>query len=133
MKLILQKPDNIGALASSLCMIHCFATPFIFIAQSCTATCCATAPVWWQWIDYLFLAISFFAIYQSTQTTTRKWVTYALWTSWITLCAIIVNERIVFVNLPKAVTYIVASALVILHLFNLKYCKCKTDTCCTKK
>jgi hypothetical protein len=30
--------DTIGAAASFLCMIHCVATPFIFIAQACSHT-----------------------------------------------------------------------------------------------
>lgn len=131
MKLTLQKPDNIGAMASTLCMIHCLATPFIFIAQSCSATCCASAPSWWLWIDYFFLAISFFAVFRSAKTTSKKWMKSALWISWIALAIVILNERMVFIHLPKTVTYIVASALVILHLYNRKYCQCKTDTCCT--
>lgn len=131
MKITLQKPDNVGALASTLCMIHCLATPFIFIAQSCSATCCATAPDWWKWIDYFFLTISFFAVYQSTQTTSKNWMKIALWISWIALSLVILNERFVFIHLPKLVTYIVASSLVILHLYNRKYCQCKNDKCCT--
>ena len=72
MKLTLQKPDNIGVLTSTLCMIHCLASPFLFIAQTCSATCCEATPIWWKWIDYLFLAISFFAIRRSTQVSSNN-------------------------------------------------------------
>jgi len=34
-------PDLFGALVSSLCLIHCAATPFLFIAKVCSATCCS--------------------------------------------------------------------------------------------
>lgn len=132
MKLTLEKPDNIGALASTLCMIHCFATPFIFIAQSCATTCCASAPEWWIWIDYIFLAISFFAIYRSTKTTSKQWIKSALWISWILLVIIILNERIALIHLPEIFKYITASSLVVLHLYNRKYCQCKEDECCVK-
>ena len=37
-----------------LCLVHCIATPFIFITQACTASCCAESPIWWQSIDYVF-------------------------------------------------------------------------------
>lgn len=133
MKLTLQQPDNIGALASTLCMIHCFATPFLFIAHSCSATCCATAPSWWRWIDYLFLIVSFFAVYRSAQTTSSNWMKNALWINWVVLLLVVMNERFLFVHLPKSVTYVVASAMVILHLYNRRYCQCKTDNCCTKQ
>ena len=59
MKLAINNSDSIGALASTLCLIHCLATPFIFVVQSCAASCCASAPAWWVFFDYLFLTISF--------------------------------------------------------------------------
>lgn len=133
MKITLQQSDNIGAMASTLCMIHCFITPFIFIAQSCSAACCASAPDWWKWIDYLFLVVSFFAVYRSTQTTSKSWMKVALWISWLGLFIVILNERISLINLPKAVTYVVASLLVFLHLYNRMYCQCKTDKCCANQ
>ena len=42
----MQKPDSIGVLSSALCMIHCIATPFFFVATACTATCCSAAPLY---------------------------------------------------------------------------------------
>ena len=47
--------DNIGIIASSLCMIHCIGTPFLFIAKACSVSCCSDVPIWWQLIDYFFL------------------------------------------------------------------------------
>lgn len=131
MKSTLQKSDNIGALASTLCMVHCLATPFIFIAQTCSASCCSTAPSWWQWIDYLFLVVSFFAVYRSVKTTSKNWMRIALWISWVGLFIAILDERTLLINLPKFFKYISASSLVIFHLYNRRYCQCKTDKCCT--
>ena len=64
--------DLIGVLASTLCTIHCLVTPFIFLASTCARDCCNGAPTWWLWIDYGFLIISFFAVYQSTKTKINK-------------------------------------------------------------
>lgn len=123
--------DLIGALASGLCLIHCIATPFIFLAQTCSAICCDTAPVWWATIDFLFIGISLFAVYWSTKKSSKLWIKYALWISWALLCLMILNEKIQLLDLPELSIYIPALALVILHLYNRKYCKCKDHTCCT--
>jgi hypothetical protein len=123
--------DFIGAFASGLCLIHCIATPFIFIAQTCSATCCETAPFWWTAIDFLFIGISFFAVYWSVKNSSISWMKYSLWTSWALLCLVIINERIELLPLPEITIYFPALALVILHIYNRKYCECKDTTCCT--
>ncbi|EAR12961.1 hypothetical protein PI23P_10045 [Polaribacter irgensii 23-P] len=74
MILIKYKPDSLGAIASTLCLLHCIAAPFIFIVQSCSMVCCDSAPVMWSFIDYFFLVVSFFAVYRSTQTTSSYWI-----------------------------------------------------------
>ena len=129
MKLALYKSDTLGALASALCMIHCLATPFLFIAQTCSASCCDSSPQWWQWMDYFFLVISFFAVYRSSQTTTNKLMIPALWVSWGILFTVLVNKEIQYFSLPNIVMYVIAIVLAMLHLYNLKYCQCKK--CCT--
>lgn len=123
--------DSIGAAASFLCLVHCVVTPFIFVAQVCTASCCETAPDWWKWVDYFFLVVSFFAVYRSAATTSRYWMKLALWISWEALFLMILNEHFGWATLPSWAIYIPALALVFLHLYNWKYCRCEEDTCCT--
>ena len=77
--------DKIGIISSSLCMIHCIGTPFIFIAKACSATCCSDAPTWWLMIDYLFLFISFVAIYFTTRKPTKPWLNVFFWIAWVVL------------------------------------------------
>lgn len=125
-----KKPDELGAIASGLCLIHCVATPFLFIVQSCSIAGCSDTPVWWQIIDYIFLVISFFAVYRSTQTTVSKWIKPALWMSWGLLCFIIINEIIIWFSIPEYGIYIPAVALIVLHLYNRKYCHCNSNKCC---
>ncbi len=133
MKLIIKKPDTLGALASSLCIVHCLATPMIFIVHSCSAGGCDAAPSWWKNLDYFFLTISFFAIYRSVQTTSKNFMKYALWISWCILFALIVNENQKWIFLSETYVYVSAISLSILHIYNLKYCQCKTQHCCNEK
>ena len=130
---ILLKPDTIGSLASTLCLIHCIATPFIFITQACTMSCCADAPIWWQSIDYIFLIISFFAIYRSTQTSTKLEIKIALWLTWIVFFILILNKTIQIFYINNNFTFAAGILLAILHLYNLKYCQCSNKDCCATK
>ena len=130
---IFLKPDTIGSLASSLCLIHCIVTPFIFITQACTFSCCADAPIWWQSIDYIFLIISFFAIYRSTQTSTKLEIKIALWLTWIVFFILILNKQIQIFYISNNFTYASGILLAILHLYNLKYCQCSGKDCCVTK
>ena len=133
MSSIFLKPDTIGSLASSLCLIHCIVTPFIFITQACTSSCCADAPIWWQSIDYIFLIISFFAIYRSTQTSTKLEIKIALWLTWIIFFILILNKQIQIFYISNNFTYASGILLAILHLYNLKYCQCSDKDCCVTK
>ena len=129
----LNKSDAVGACASALCMLHCIATPFLFLATAtttCSQSCCSTAPVWYQWFDYIFLFISFFAVYQSSRTSTSVWVKYGLWISWITFFLVILNANYQWIFLSQNTKFIPSFSLIALHIYNLKYCQCKEDECC---
>ena len=133
MNISIGKPDSIGALASTLCLIHCMITPFIFIAKTCTDACCDSSPAWWFFIDYMFLIISCWAVYQSTQNTSKKFMKPLLWISWSIFFISIVNERLNLFLAPQILMNCAAITLVVLHLYNLNYCQCQTDKCCLKK
>ena len=127
------KSDVVGALASGLCMIHCIATPFLFIAQSCSVTtiaCCESSPFWWSSIDYLFIVIAFFAVYQSGLNTTKPWLKYALFATWGLLTILTFNEKYALLPLAASWKYATAFALITLHLYNLKFCQCSDESCC---
>ena len=133
MNITFQKPDNVGAIASSLCVIHCLMTPLIFAAQSLTAVHEHSAPVWWQSLDFLFIVISFIAINQSTKNSNNISIKYALWINWFTLFFLILNEKTEWFSLAEIITYIVAFTLAGLHIYNLNYCQCKSEECCEKE
>lgn len=131
MKLTIQKSDTLGAAASAICLVHCIATPFIFLAHTTTACCDVSAPIWWKAIDYIFLVVSFFAVYRSTKTTSKSFIKPALWISWGCLFFVIINEKIELIHINEYLHYIPALALVTLHIYNLKFCQCENESCCT--
>ena len=130
MKITLQKPDSIGAIASMLCVVHCLLTPLIFIAHSCCKEGCDAAPTWWKSIDFIFLTISFISIYQSTKTTTQDAMKPILWSLWSLLAFLIINEKIDLLEIPETISYIIAIALAFFHIYNLRYCQCD-EKCCS--
>ncbi|MEO1516854.1 MAG: MerC domain-containing protein [Bacteroidota bacterium] len=125
--LFTDQSDVFGAMASGLCLVHCIATPFIFVAQACSTTCCAASPFWWSLIDYLFLFISFLAVYHSAKHSSLKWMPTVLYVSWAALALFIVNERFEFFSMSRVFYYLPAIILVGLHLYNRKYC-CPSDS-----
>lgn len=121
-KIAIEKPDSIGVFASGLCLIHCLATPFLFVAKACSITCCGSAPIWWVLFDYLFLVIAFFAIYFIAKKDAMAWIKLALWASWFLLLAVLINGQLQLVLIPKYLTHLPAISLICLHLYNIRSC-----------
>tara|TARA_Y100000766_G_scaffold276673_1_gene281136 strand:- start:59 stop:472 length:414 start_codon:yes stop_codon:yes gene_type:complete len=131
--LSIQKSDTIGVLSSGLCMIHCIATPFFFVATACSATCCSAAPSWWQWLDYFFLIVSFVAVRYSTISTNSRLTEIGLWVSWIGLLIFILNAKFLWFNISPNAKFIPAFTLIGFHLYNRMYCQCEQKSCCEVK
>ena len=121
-----------GAFASGLCIIHCLATPLIFVAQACSISCCADAPGWWVWMDYGFLFIAALAIRMSMRNTTSQWVKFGFIACWVSLATLIVGKTEFSWSIPQYMVYLPALGLIAVHVVNLKYCQCTEDTCCTE-
>lgn len=130
MKFISLKPDFFGAVASSLCMVHCLATPLLFISNLHTSRGYETIPFWWKELDFIFLAISFIAIYRSTKTTSKNFMKYTLWIGWVVLFFLILNEKIAWLRISGILNYIAAISLSSFHIYNLRYCQCDNENCC---
>jgi len=129
MELIRSKSDLVGSAASVLCAVHCAVTPLLFVAQSCSvAACCDSGPTWWSSIDYVFIAITFFAVYYSAKRTSKAWMKYSLFGSWVLLSLLVVNEKVSLFPIADLWKYLSALLLIALHLFNRKYCQCEPTT-----
>ena len=126
------KNDFIGALAAFLCLIHCIATPLLFLYAS-KLHLSNTATDWWPMMDILFISLSFYAILKIKTQQTPKWVQASLWISWLGMCFIILNEKLEIIPLKEEVIYIPSIFLILLHLYNIRFCKCANDACCVSK
>jgi len=128
-----RKSDLVGASASTLCLIHCVATPFLFVAEATMASHHhhghGHTPLWWSLIDIIFIIISFVAVYFSARNTAKNWMKYALFASWAFLTFIILNEKLEGLHLAEAWVYVPALTLIGLHLYNRKYCQCADEQC----
>jgi len=127
------KSDIYGSTASTLCLIHCLATPFLFAAHTGHIHGHHTHPLWWGLLDLLFVGISLIAVYWSTKNSSKRWMKYALWFSWGLLAFVILNEKLGMIHLAEAVIYIPSMLLVVLHLYNKRYCQCAREGCCTQE
>ncbi len=123
LKILENKSDYIGAIASFLCLIHCIATPLFFVVTACSVTCCVESPLWWKFIDYFFLFISFNAVYYGTKNKAPYWLKYSLWSSWIILTLTIINESIGYFPIHEKANYLPALLLIGLHIYNQRRTK----------
>ena len=126
MKISTIHPDNIGATFSILCVIHCFATPFLFITQSYMLV----VPGWWQALNYIFLALSLFDVYKTSQNSSNQIVKTLLFVFWGILAILLISEEFELFHLPEFITYLTGLTLAGLHIYNKKYCQCVDDECC---
>tara|TARA_Y100001954_G_C15799067_1_gene599093 strand:+ start:1636 stop:2052 length:417 start_codon:yes stop_codon:yes gene_type:complete len=122
--------DKVGVFASITCMIHCAITPLIFIANVCSQSCCSQAPTWWKSIDFIFLAITLVAIIDSNKKQSSKTIKRLFWFSWMLLAFFILNENFALLTITHHFKYIPALAIVFLHVYNIRMCRCKEDKCC---
>ena len=131
MKLIIRNSDRIGVVSSGLCMLHCFATPFLFLSQSSLIFISVDFTLTWFILNYVFLFISFIAIYHSVKNSANRFIRIFLYLFWVVLSGLIINESLEIFSIPEAATYFSASSLICLHIYNLRYCRCDNEDCCT--
>ena len=84
----------------------------------------------WSMLNYMFLIVSFFAVYRSAQNSSNLYVKVFLFIAWGCLTGLILNEEFEIFSAAEAYTYLSAITLCGLHIYNLKYCNCKDDDCC---
>ncbi|MEM9077324.1 MAG: MerC domain-containing protein [Bacteroidota bacterium] len=124
------KSDWIGMLASGLCLIHCLATPFLFIANASIGVHGENHPAWWGVLDIVFLVLSFFAVYWSIRNTSRTWIKYGFGISWLILASVVLNEKFELFHIAEEAIYPPTLGLIFLHFYNRYYCRCEDETCC---
>jgi hypothetical protein len=82
-------------------------------------------------LNYIFLAVSFIAVYYSVKNSSNLFIKVLLYLFWIWLSLLILNEEFMIFSILELYTYISAICLSVLHVYNLKYCRCDNEECCT--
>ena len=130
MNLSIKYSDKVGVASNILCMLHCFATPFIFLSQTQTAHISHDVPFAWQIINYFFITVSAIAVYYSAKNSTNNIVKFLMVVFWLILSFLIISEGLEILHLPEILTYLSASFLSLLHIYNRNYCTCSDEECC---
>jgi len=131
---LLYKPftDIVGAISSTLCMVHCLLTPLLFAAHAASSvTCSEIGPLWWKLFDFVFLIVSIVAIRFAVKTTSLQHMPTLMYVTWGVLAILVVNNFFHVLPVPHAMIYVPAIGLAALHLYNRKYCTCRDGSCCT--
>jgi len=123
------KSDLFGSAASTLCMVHCIATPFIFKANTVHVSCGSTGPVWWHSLDFIFLMIGIIAIRKTQQSSSSQWIPNIMYINWTLLALFIFNEKLSIIPLPAMILYLLAGSLATLHIYNINYYSCHDTKC----
>ncbi len=132
LKLTHKRSDVLGVLSSSFCLIHCLITPSIFIAQVEMQSYSNRWTLWWTMMSFIFITLSFLAVYFSTKNTSKKNIRPFFWTFWGILSIMTINEAFELSHIPEVYSYAVAVALILTHFYSLRYCQCKDPACCSK-
>ena len=131
MKLIIKYSDYIGASASGVCFIHCLATPILFLSQASLVSIGNEMLFLWQSLNFFLLTISAIAVYYSIKNSSNLSVNTLLFLTWFILLCLIITEVFEIFSVPEFYSYITAISLSGLHIYNLKYCRCDNEECCT--
>lgn len=105
--------DIIGILSSSICLIHCVATPLLIAFGAGFITN--------PFFKYLFLIISFVSIFKATENITSKKISLLLWISfWGFLFSTLFQEEYEWLHYSG---YFFAILIIVGHILNIKHCK----------
>ncbi|AMS25702.1 hypothetical protein AEM51_00420 [Bacteroidetes bacterium UKL13-3] len=109
----INKADLIGILSSSICLVHCVATPLLIAFGAGFITN--------PFFKYLFLIISFVSIFKATENITSKKISLLLWISfWGFLFSTLFQEEYAWLHYSG---YLFAILIIIGHILNIKHCR----------
>jgi len=114
----INKADIIGVLSSSICLVHCIATPLLIAFGAGFLTN--------PFFKYLFLFISFIAIFKATEKITHSKIALLLWVSFCGfLFSTLFQEKYHWLHYSG---YLFALLIITGHILNIIHCKkCKDE------
>ena len=115
---ISMKSDFIGMIASGLCLIHCVATPILFMAGTGLGMPTEVQPTWWGYLDPIFLVLSLLAVYWSVQSRAHALIKFLFVVFWMLLMLLVLNEKFELFPIVEEAIYVPTISLILLHLYN---------------
>ena len=125
--------DHIGILTGFVCGLHCIMTPLLFIYQIELINLNKDEIFSWQSLNYLFMIISFLAVYRSAKNSSNSIIKILMFVSWIFLSLSLLNEQFEIFRIEEFYTYLAITSICSLHFYNLRYCRCDDPNCCVEE
>jgi MerC mercury resistance protein len=108
--------DKAGITSAILCTVHCLIVPALFLAKFWLSdNAVIQLPAWWELLDFLFLAVSFFAVYHSASHTPVHNIKISLWVFWAILAL-----SILFATRLHWLAYLASAGLIVTHFLNIR-------------
>ena len=120
--------DRLGIASAVVCTIHCLVIPALFTLKYSVSThinnhFAEGFPSWWSALDYLFLVVSFIAVYHAASHAAARGVKRFLWLFWACLAVAIFFEKDL-----HWMSYIASIGLVSTHITNIRQHRKKAAT-----
>lgn len=108
------KVDISGIASAGLCVIHCLLTPLFFTLN--TFQVLGTS-VFWNLLNYVFLLLSFCAVYRCEHTAGSNVLKIVQWASFVALAiSVLFHDDYI---LLQPISYIASGILVVTHFINI--------------
>lgn len=113
--------DRVGIISAIVCGVHCLIIPAVFLLKYSIADGAEAAgwgvglPHWWEWLDYIFLAVGFYAVFHAVRHAPSRWIRVALWIFWLFLAI-----AVVFEDTLHWMAYLASAGLVTTHFLNIR-------------
>lgn len=110
------KADRVGIVSAILCTVHCMLVPIMFLVKYWVSGSTGYVfPSWWEKIDYLFLLVSFYAVYHAASHAATKGIKYFLWLFWLLFALAVTFEKDF-----HWIAYFASAGLIVTHFINIR-------------
>lgn len=118
MKTFFNFSNYLGIASATLCVAHCILTPFLIVLVS--------KYEWWENLSYLFLIVSFAAVWEAVKAKPPLHILLLIWVSFLVLGLCIIFENTY--EFAEPLSYLASLSLVSGHILNIRHCKkCNHD------
>ena len=113
--------DKVGIASAIVCAVHCMVVPLLFLFTYSLRQADVhhshhtLLPGWWESLDYVFLAIGFYAVYHASRHAASRGVKRALWLFWLCLAT-----SVIFQEQLHWLSYIASIGLIVTHFVNIR-------------